>query len=178
MNIFEEPLRSFLNRHKIELFQFSEEWTDSDKLRAEMMTVDIPVDWSSSPPKVNQGAVSLTHSPVGGAIVYSVFSESLGIDVEDSIRLHSKLVERVSSKSELSDVPNIKYLWTAKEAAFKALSTYGITTLSDVQIFNWQKDDLHWSFSASSTLKSSPPLIGKVVDISPRILAVAAAVSH
>jgi 4'-phosphopantetheinyl transferase EntD len=115
---------------------YSPSWTDSASIRK--APVDIPVDWSTSPPTASAGAVSLSHSPLGGAVLTSDSRGSVGVDVEDASRLNAKVVSRVSSPEEISKAPRPEYLWPAKEAAFKASHPENRDiVLSQIHIDKW-----------------------------------------
>ena len=63
-----------------------------------------------------------------------------GFDLELKSRISTAIVQRVSTENEVSIAPDLKFIWCAKEAAFKALSAF-VTTVSDFEVVNWQSQN-------------------------------------
>ena len=72
-------------------------------------------------PKASQGFFSISHCHSGGGFSYSQLPH--GFDIEAIGRISVPVLNRTSSESERSAAPDIKFLWVAKEAAYKAHST-------------------------------------------------------
>ena len=75
---------------------------------------------------------------------------SIGVDIEDLMRLKTSLTARISSPSEMSTAPRWELLWSCKEAVFKALPA--VNVLSSVEIFDFLplQNDV-WRFRARET---------------------------
>ncbi len=92
-------------------------------------------------PQAADGFFSISHNQNLGGFSYSKLKH--GFDAEITTRISNSVVQRTSSEPERSEVPDIKYLWVAKEAAFKALSGrndskgYGIM-VTDLICGSWQ----------------------------------------
>ncbi len=71
-------------------------------------------------PVASNGYFSISHNQQIGGFSYSKFPH--GFDVEVVSRISTAIIQRTSSESERASAPNTKFLWVAKEAAFKALS--------------------------------------------------------
>lgn len=74
-------------------------------------------------PLASEGYFSITHNQQLGGFSYSKFPH--GFDAENISRILKPVIDRTSSESERASVPNVKFLWVAKEAAFKALNVRG-----------------------------------------------------
>ncbi|AZZ35405.1 hypothetical protein CIK05_00845 [Bdellovibrio sp. qaytius] len=84
-------------------------------------------------PKTADWNFSISHSDKIGGYIQS--DQIIGMDIERSDRVQKKVVERVSSAIEMSEAPGTDYLWTAKEAVFKALS---LEVMSQAVVTDWQ----------------------------------------
>lgn len=86
---------------------------------------------------------SISHSPDLSGFVQA--PEVLGFDIEKISRMNKQVISRVSTSVEVAETPTFDYLWTAKEAAFKAISAgqSSVQVLSDVQIRNWNQLSLN-----------------------------------
>ncbi len=71
-------------------------------------------------PSASEGYFSITHNQHLGGFSYSKFSH--GFDAESISRISKPVIDRTSSEPERASAPNVKFLWVAKEAAFKALN--------------------------------------------------------
>ena len=90
---------------------------------------------------------SRSHSRSAGVWAYSPQAQLLGIDIEELIRLKPEVIERICKSDEIENCPDTIFLWSAKEAAFKALSRlFSLTVVAEVR---WQTmtqpETTHWS---------------------------------
>lgn len=93
-------------------------------------------------------SISISHTAVEGAWV-SAENFYVGLDIERSDRLTPRLIARVATEAERARTPDDRYLWCAKEAAFKALSARAKShaplpqappapkTIGEIEILNW-----------------------------------------
>jgi hypothetical protein len=80
--------------------------------------------------------VSISHChSIGG---YSISTFPHGFDIEDLNRISDPIIIRTSTDEERSRTPHIKLLWSAKEAAFKALSEAANLNITDLICQDWQ----------------------------------------
>lgn len=84
-------------------------------------------------PKTADWNFSVSHSDKIGGYVQS--DQIIGLDIERSERVQKKIIQRVSTEKEMSEAPGTDYLWTAKEAVFKALS---LEVMSQAVVTDWQ----------------------------------------
>ena len=70
--------------------------------------------------KSNEGYFSISHNLQVGGFTFSKHPH--GFDAEEIKRISIPIIERTSSEAERKSVPNITFLWVAKEAAYKALN--------------------------------------------------------
>lgn len=84
-------------------------------------------------PRTTEWNFSISHSDKIGGYVQS--DQIIGLDIERSERVQKKVIQRVSSSVEMSEAPGTDYLWTAKEAVFKALS---LDVMSQAVVTGWQ----------------------------------------
>lgn len=89
-------------------------------------------------PKTEKIFFSISHNQEMGG--YSVATAKHGFDLELKSRISTPIIQRISTQNELSMTPDLKFIWCAKEAAFKALSTF-VTTVSDFEVVNWQSQN-------------------------------------
>lgn len=100
--------------------------------------------------------ISISHCPQHTLLAWG--PRTLGCDIELSSRINKKMIGRISTPQELEEAPELSHLWTAKEAAFKAISS-SIKLLSSVEIIEWQKEiATHWQ-----TYKAKNASVNKVV---------------
>ena len=84
-------------------------------------------------PKVENLFFSISHAQsIGG---YLAAGQKSGFDIEELSRISDDVIRRTCAKEEISVCPNIKFLWAAKESAFKTISN--LRAVSDVKISNW-----------------------------------------
>ena len=95
------------------------------------------------PPQSPQAAISISHCRTwAGFIFKSDPNPPLGLDIEQKSRITKKLVSRISRREEVEGTPSCAFLWGAKEAAFKAVSTKpGDLILGKVHIEGWETLD-------------------------------------
>ncbi len=102
---------------------------------------------------------SKSHCPTAGGIVIS--QQPCGIDIELTPRLEDRLIQRVSNDSEIEQSPNIKRLWSAKEAAFKSLKNINQPkVISEIHCHSWKKLSNLPFFEFSASIKNKNTGIG------------------
>ena len=69
-------------------------------------------------PESSRGFFSISHCQSVGGFSYSNFPH--GLDIEVLLRISNPVILRTTSNQERSLAPDSKFLWVAKEAAFKA----------------------------------------------------------
>ncbi|MES2803647.1 MAG: 4'-phosphopantetheinyl transferase superfamily protein [Bdellovibrionota bacterium] len=84
-------------------------------------------------PKTTDWNFSISHSDKIGGYIQS--DQIIGMDIERSERVLAKTIQRVSSEEEMKAAPGTDYLWTAKEAVFKALA---LEVMSQAVVTDWQ----------------------------------------
>lgn len=99
-------------------------------------------------PKTADWNFSISHSDKIGGYVQS--DQIIGMDIERSERVLSKTIQRVSSEKEMNEAPGTDYLWTAKEAVFKALS---LEVMSQAVVGDWQP----CTFAETFKFRAIPP---------------------
>ena len=77
---------------------------------------------------------SVSHNQNSGGFTASSFKH--GFDIELGKRISEKIVTRVSTATEVNSSPDYKFLWCAKEAAYKALENSHLI-ISDFEISDW-----------------------------------------
>lgn len=92
-------------------------------------------------PKTNDWNFSISHSDKVGGYIQS--DQILGMDIERSERVQRRIIQRVSSEKEMAEAPGPDYLWTAKEAVFKALS---LEVMSQAVVGQWQPTSFENTF--------------------------------
>ena len=100
------------------------------------------LDKIPSHPKVG---LSLSHCTTGSALLIDLDNKPIGVDLEEAARISDKLIHRVSLGDEESLAPNPHWLFTSKEAAWKALNTQvNVPTISHLKTRDWHKNDSNW----------------------------------
>jgi hypothetical protein len=84
-------------------------------------------------PKTKEWNFSISHSDKIGGYIQS--DQIIGMDIERSDRVQRRIIQRVSTEKEMAEAPGPDYLWTAKEAVFKALS---LDVMSQAVVGEWQ----------------------------------------
>ncbi len=88
-------------------------------------------------PEASKGVFSISHCKSIGGFSYSSFMH--GFDVEQIARISNPVILRTSSEQERSLPPDIKFLWVAKEAAFKAHGrTQKDLIMTDIECHSWR----------------------------------------
>ncbi len=92
---------------------------------------------------------SISHNQTLGG--YSGSNEKHGFDIELKSRISDAIILRVSTRTEVFESPDLKFLWCAKEAAFKGLGDNTVI-ISDLNICDWvsQNKTGLWSYRVSS----------------------------
>ncbi len=100
-------------------------------------------------PTAQSGYISISHCLQAGGYSYS--KSPLGFDIEEVKRISVPIITRTSSEDERSKSPHLKFLWVAKEAAFKALGESSLV-ITDISCKNWlQTTGLEiWSYQVRS----------------------------
>lgn len=100
-------------------------------------------------PKTSSVFFCISHNQELGG--YSVASCKHGFDIELKSRISTAIVQRVSTEAELSSAPDSKFVWCAKEAAFKALSPT-VITVADLEVVDWQSQNETglWAYRVTS----------------------------
>jgi phosphopantetheinyl transferase (holo-ACP synthase) len=89
-------------------------------------------------PSVTGMSISISHSKQGAAFAFSYSSMAIGIDIESPERINDSLIERLSSEEERKGCPNPRWLFTAKEACWKATNLeFKIETVSQIETYGW-----------------------------------------
>lgn len=99
-------------------------------------------------PKSNDWNFSISHSDKIGGYIQS--DQIIGMDIERSDRVQRRVIQRVSSEKEMAEAPGPDYLWTAKEAVFKAMS---LEVMSQAVVGEWQA----CSFANTFKFRAKPP---------------------
>ena len=115
-------------------------------------------DWQQAlnldrPPRLQECSVSISHSPLLGGFLLSSQSH-IGFDIEQQARISSAVIRRICSEEECAQAPQLNFLWSAKEAAYKSLiAPLQPETTSEIRTSLWQELEGNsyniWSFSFS-----------------------------
>jgi 4'-phosphopantetheinyl transferase EntD len=93
--------------------------------------------------------ISLSHGPEHSLLAWIPKTHQVGVDIEALDRLSDKIIERVASSAEVAKSPQSSYLWSAKEAAFKALFP-AFNVVSSVEIIDWTElSPQRWTFAVA-----------------------------
>ncbi|OFZ28359.1 MAG: hypothetical protein A2622_04470 [Bdellovibrionales bacterium RIFCSPHIGHO2_01_FULL_40_29] len=88
-------------------------------------------------PLASRGYFSISHSLKLGGFSYSTLAH--GFDLEDAERISMPVLERTSTADERTMAPDAKYLWVAKEAAFKSFAGFNNShTVADFICSEWK----------------------------------------
>jgi hypothetical protein len=86
-------------------------------------------------------SLSISHTDGLGGFVALRSPDRIGFDIEVPSRIQPNLIQRLSSPTELAAAPQLRLLWTAKEAVFKSLpSSIQPKVMSHIQIRDWARD--------------------------------------
>ncbi len=92
--------------------------------------------------------LSFSHTMDASVFAWIEKPQIVGVDIEILERLQPQVVSRVSSPTEISTAPDMRYLWPAKEATFKAHSEH-LKVVGEIHIHSWKRlDPSLWQFSA------------------------------
>jgi phosphopantetheinyl transferase len=126
-----------------------------EALKLSSFELRLSPDWGSDQPeyrqhlhadlKVNSGPLdsaiySISHTlGLGGYVLSQQTEFQLGFDIEKADRVSPEIANRICKEaSEFVSAPSPSTLWTAKEAAFKALrGSHQPKVLSDISVGNW-----------------------------------------
>jgi phosphopantetheinyl transferase (holo-ACP synthase) len=126
------------------------------------------------PPTHLDWSVSLSHCPSQGGFALCKKEFRLGMDIEKKARVIPKLLLRVSNPLEACQAPP-SYIWSAKEAAFKAISAdYPGLLLSDINIGSWSTESLGAPMSFEAHVGTQSPHylgLGLLYDRPPYVIA-------
>jgi len=112
----------------------------------------------TEPPTDPSVGISLSHGKTCSIFAIDWKNRPLGIDVESPSRITDRLVERVADAAEMEACPDRQFLFSAKEACWKAINkSMNVATISNVQTSEWEKLNDHvFQFSAQVEGKSVP----------------------
>lgn len=90
-------------------------------------------------PVVENLFFSISHNKSAGG--YVACDQKIGFDMEEASRIAAETVARVCKPEELTACPDVKLLWSAKEALVKLASAAKKTTyvMSDFQLSDWEQ---------------------------------------
>lgn len=110
-------------------------------------------------PESEVGCFSISHTQSLGGFTYSEYLH--GFDLEEAQRVSEPVIRRTSTAEEFAEAPNKKLLWSAKEAAYKAVARpiqpiekFNLI-MTDFICTNWQSPyntDV-WTFKIQSSKK-------------------------
>ena len=90
-------------------------------------------------------SISLSHCPNGSAYILADNNDLVGLDIESIARVTQPIIQRISSPLEITNTPKPEYLFSAKEATWKALNKkLSLQTISQLTTKNWQQIETHW----------------------------------
>ena len=91
-------------------------------------------------------SMSLSHCPQGSAFVALASpNRQVGLDVEALDRLSQPIIDRIAKPTEQNTCPVRLHLFSAKEAAWKALNqTFDVPTLAHFETLNWTPIEENW----------------------------------
>lgn len=152
----QNELRSYFGRDDLRLF-YRAEWGSSvfDHRRlireaVRELTGEDHSDLEKLPVSAKY-SISVSHSHTAGGFASVLQPLFIGFDIEETARIQAPVVARISSKEEIAAAPSAPALWSAKEAAFKALATLGNwQVLRDVSICDWMEAEFPSSTAAWS----------------------------
>jgi hypothetical protein len=93
--------------------------------------------FNDSPPRPKDWSVSISHCRSFGGWLAVPRPHRIGFDAEESSRVQVRIVERVCSRQEIAECPDPAYLWSAKEAYFKALEHEQPQTITELTVRDW-----------------------------------------
>lgn len=100
-----------------------------------------------SVPSLENLSVSISHTRDIGGWLAVPRPLQVGWDVEQKGRIKMSIIERVCEPNELTEVVDPVYLWSAKEAFFKALEDFQPVAITQLSISDWKNlSSGLWSF--------------------------------
>jgi len=99
-------------------------------------------------PHVPGWSLSISHCPTAGGWVGVPSPNKIGLDLELESRLSLDTIRRVSTSDEIQAAPKPHWLWSAKEALYKArgggrpISSFKVDSWEGVADIEWQSDRL------------------------------------
>ena len=143
-------------------------------LSAPELQVFVQENWGSQDPthreSLREFAQNFAHaftsrSHTQGAGVFVAHFSAVGVDIEVSDRVTPAVVARIASAEELKAAPSPASLWSAKEAAFKALYAFDQPpVVSKISIGDWKKIDSRTeTFRLINSLEFNAPVNGSGV---------------
>lgn len=108
------------------------------------------------PPTSERFAISISHTKALGGFVLSEKFPLIGFDVEEISRVEQKVTQRVMHPDS-HKAPSPAHLWSAQEAAFKALNKrLSLSVLSQINVSDWKKiDSFTYKYTANVISKSN-----------------------
>ena len=91
-------------------------------------------------PQQSTYSLSISHTYLSGGFAFSKDPGAIGFDIELTSRILTSAVKRISRyEEEFNEAPAADFLWTAKEASFKALSSghLNVFKISDTRVTEW-----------------------------------------
>lgn len=120
-------------------------------LSAPELQVFTQTNWGSQDPthreSLREFAQNFSHaftsrSHTQGAGIFVAHFSAVGVDIEISDRVTPAVAARIASAEEVKAAPSAASLWSAKEAAFKALYTFAQpAVVSKISIGDWKNID-------------------------------------
>lgn len=107
-------------------------------------------------PIIQGRGLSISHNKNCGGFVTSTDVQNLGFDIESNHRFSVESMARFSAnKNEVLNAPSAACLWTAKEAAFKAVpAALQVNVIAEVEIGGWKQESPNLYTCRILTLKS------------------------
>lgn len=95
-------------------------------------------------PETDEYSISISHCPSYSGFACIKKPLSIGIDIESAERMKAPLIERISSAEERAKLLTPSYIWSAKEAAWKACQkTHSIEVMSQIETCEWRQVKPH-----------------------------------
>lgn len=88
-------------------------------------------------PRPHSWSLSITHAQNLGAWIAVKRPMRIGLDIEVAARIRPAILERVCSSHEIAAAPRPEFLWSAKEAYFKALENEQPAAITELEISGW-----------------------------------------
>lgn len=97
-------------------------------------------------PALTTGSISISHNRAMGGYVHISENVQWGFDIELTQRLTERNAKYYASPEEIRLAPSASSLWTAKEAAYKALPlAIQPTVIGEIELVDWQMIDEQWA---------------------------------